>query len=550
MSETERILFVVPPNTPFNDFVNPPSNARVIHKKNGDYGSVLTEMPLGIFSLSAYLKKHAIVETRLVDFNIELNTLDEFIWQSFEQFFRSILSLPEIIAYAPSIIGVSTLFTPAYRNMLDIGQLCRELFPGAMIIAGGCVPTNMYKEIYADNDCFDALCYGEGEKLLLDLVTASDKQAYLDASRSWITRDKVWSGESFQHDFIECLDEIPFSDYDICDADLYGLNPAVKAYPGVDGKGQNFYIMTSRGCPHRCCFCGSHTVHGRTMRYYSVERIRDDLTRLRDEYGAKIIIVQDDNFMANKARALEIIGIIKELELVAVFQTGLALYALDRKTLAALKGAGVHQLFLPVESGSERVLKEVMHKPLNLSVVKKVVDNCRDLGIYANANILIGLPGETKQDIEDARAFLKTVNANWFMILIATPLVGTEMLDICLANGYLQGDYTNLDYKKANVTTEEFTAEYIQEMAYIMNLELNFVENSDFRLGNYADALKGFENAIRAKDDHAIAYYCAARCYEQLGNHERAGHYMSVAKRIAGEDPFWRKYADMFYIPI
>lgn len=550
MSETDRILFVVPPNTPFDDFVNPPSNARVIHKKNGDYGSVLTEMPLGIFSLSTYLKKHIAVKTRLIDFNIELNTVEDFTWQSFGQFFRAVLSSPEIIAYAPNIIGVSTLFTPAYRNMLDIGQLCRELFPGAMVIAGGCVPTNMYKEIYTDSDCFDALCYGEGENPLLNLVTASDRRAYLDASRSWITRDKVRSGESFQHDLIEDLDEIPFSDYDICETDLYGLNPAVKAYPGVDGKGQNFYIMTSRGCPHRCCFCGSHTVHGRMMRYYSIERIRNDLTRLRNEYGAKIIIVQDDNFMASKARALEIIGVIKELELIAVFQTGLALYALDRRTLTTLKDAGIHQLFLPVESGSERVLKEVMHKPLSLSVVRKVVDDCRDLGIYANANILIGLPGETKQDIEDARAFLKTVNANWFMILIATPLVGTEMLDICLTNGYLQGDYTNLDYKKANVTTDDFTAEYIQEMAYIMNLELNFVENSDFRLGNYAAALKGFENAIRAKDDHAIAYYCAARCYEKLGDIEQADRYMDIAKQIAGENPFWRRYADMFHIPI
>lgn len=103
---------------------------------------------------------------------------------------------------------------------------------------------------------------------------------------------------------------------------------------------------------------------------------------------------------------------------------------------------------MSVESGSNRVLKEIMHKPLNLSIVKRVVDDCRELGIYTNANILIGLPGETKQDIEDTRSFLKTINANWFLIFCANPLVGSEMFNICLKKNYLKGNYIGSDYKK------------------------------------------------------------------------------------------------------
>jgi radical SAM superfamily enzyme YgiQ (UPF0313 family) len=178
-----------------------------------------------------------------------------------------------------------------------------------------------------------------------------------------------------------------------------------------------------------------------------------------------------------------------------------------------------------------------------------VAEDCRELGIYTDVNILIGLPGETKQDIEDTRSFLKTISPNWFRINIATPLVGSEMFEIAVKNNYLKDDYISGDFKKAVVETEDFTAEYIEEMSYILNLELNFVENSDFRLGNYEIALKGFENAIRAKNDHAIAYYYAARCYEKLGNLEKAQHYMSSAK-ITAEKPFWRKYIDMFNIPV
>lgn len=546
----DKILFIVPPHINFNDFINPSYNITTQQKKYGNYGNVSTDMPLGILSLSAYVKKLAAVETKLLDFNIVLNKMERFEFQSFAEFFRSYLSVPGWADPAPTIIGISALFTPSYRNVLDIARCCRDIFPGAIIVAGGGVPTNMYKEIFRDSACFDALCYGEGERPLLGLVDADNKLQHLKENPSWITREKVESGQAFQHDFIENLDEIPFYDYGICETGEYGLNPAITAYASIEEKKQNFHVMTSRGCTHHCCFCASHTVHGRNMRYYSIPRVREDFERLKEQYGAKTIVVQDDHFMANKQRAMEILGIIKELQFVPVFQNALALYALDRKFLEVLKDAGIDQLPLAVESGSNRVLKEIMHKPLNLDIVKRVADDCRDLEIYTNVNILIGLPGETKHDIEDARAFLKTINANWFIILCATPLVGSEMLDICLKKNYLKGSYTDCNYKKAIVETEDFTAEYVQEMAYVLNLELNFVENSDFRLGNYGLALKGFENAIRAKSDHAIAYYCAAQCYEKLGNLEKAQKYMYTAKMITTEKPFWRKYADTFNIPI
>lgn len=545
----DRILFIVPPNINYEDFVNPPDNVKRVSREAGNFGVVITDMPLGILSLSAYVKKSTTTQTRLVDFNVVLNKLESFEFHSFAEFFRNFLSGSKWMDYAPSIIGISALFTPSYKNVLDIAQCCCDIFPKTVIVAGGGLPTNMYREIFQDSTSFDALCYGEGEKPLLGLVEADDKWHYLEESPSWITPKKVKSGQSFQHDFIENLDAIPFCDYDILDKDGYGLNPTISAYTSINKKQKDMPVMTSRGCPHRCCFCSSHTVHGRNMRYHSIIRISEDLRLLKDQYGAKTIVFQDDHFLANKQRAFGIIDVMHEMELTAFFPNSLALYALDRKMLEALKNIGVNQLVLSVESGSNRVLKEIMHKPLNLSIVERVADDCRELGIYTDVNILIGLPGETKQDIDDTRSFLITINANWFRINVATPLVGSEMFDICRKKNYLKGNYTDCNYKKAIVETEDFTAEYMQEMAYTLNLELNFVENSDFRLGDYKTALKGFENAIRAKNDHALAYYYAAKCYETLGDSEKAQQYMNTA-RTAAEKTFWRKYVDMFNIPI
>ncbi|MDD5155308.1 MAG: radical SAM protein [Candidatus Omnitrophica bacterium] len=546
----DKVLFIVPPNIKYEDFISPAVNVKMVSRRSGIFGAVITDIPLGVLSLSAYLKKFASVQTELIDFNCILNKTEKFEFRSFAEFFHDFLALLRSAGYAPDIIGISALFSTLYQSMLDIAECCREIFPGAVIVAGGGIPTNMYNEIFRDSACFDALCYGEGEKPLLGLVEAGDKLRYLQVSPSWLTPGKIKRRRSFRQDFIEDLDEIPFYDFGILDVDDYRLNPTIAAYPSISEKERNLPVMTSRGCVYHCSFCSSHTVHGRRMRYYSINRVREDFIRLKDQYGVKTIIFQDDHFLANEERALTIIDIMKELQITAFFPNSLALHALHRKMLRALKNIGVNQLVLSVESGSSRVLKEIMHKPLDLSVVKRVVDDCRQLGIYTDVNVLIGLPGETKQDIDDARNFLKNVNANWFRINVATPLPGSEMLEICLKKHYLKASYTDCDYKKSIVGTEDFTSEYIQEMAYILNLDLNFAENSDFRLGNYGIALIGFENAIKAKNDHLLAYYYAAKCCEKLGNLKKAQQYADTARTIAAENSFWRKYAKMFNILI
>lgn len=544
----DRLLLIVPPYVTYANYVNPAFNERTVVTESGNHGSVVTDMPIGLLSLSSYIKKSSSVEVRLLDFNILLSKLDTFNYKSFIDLFEDFLGTRGWIEFQPTVIGISTLFTPSYYNMIDISHVARKIFPHAMIIAGGGIPTNMYKEIFRDSTSFDALCYGEGEKPLAGLLKATDKQGFLDKHPSWITREKVAQQQLFSYDFVEDLDDIPFYDYDLLDPSDYNISPTMKNLPSLTEKKHLFHYATSRGCIHRCCYCSSHTVHGRRMRYHSVERVREDLKRLRDEYGAETIGFQDDHFMADKSRALSIINIAKELKLTFFFQSGLALYALDRKTLEAIKDAGMNELVLPIESGSNRVLTEIMHKPINLSIAKRVIDDCGQLGIDTDAQLLIGLPGETKADIEDTRAFLKTLDATWIRIYVATPLIGSEMFDICVKKNYLKGAYIGCDFKKAVLETEDFTAEYIEEKAYSLNLELNFVLNSDMRLGNYEKALQGFENAIRVKSDHALAFYFSAKCCLFLKLEEKYRAYKDRYQEIVDESAFWRNYVNQFYL--
>lgn len=255
----KRILFVVPPYVEFDSFVNPGFNERTVVKKIGNYGSVVTDMPIGLLSLSAYLKKHTAVEVKLVDFNIVINKIENFEYSSFSELFHDFLSAKEWLNYAPGIIGISVLFTPSYCNMVDIARVTCDIFPASLIIAGGGVPTNMYKEIFRDSACFDALCYGEGEKPLLGLVKAINKRKYLKTNPSWITEEKVQSKQSFQHDFIENLDEIPFYDYDILNVSEYGLSPTINSYASFNDK-KIFFILQLLLLVVKCLIYVSKTI--------------------------------------------------------------------------------------------------------------------------------------------------------------------------------------------------------------------------------------------------------------------------------------------------
>ncbi len=576
----DRILFIAPPHIKVGDFLTPRYNMRTAVRESGArFGAVLTDMPLGPLSISSYLKGQLgrdKVDVRVLDLNVSLNLVQKWEWntQSFADFIRhEFLTGRDRVTgqlwseFNPNIIGASMLFSPSYENFLDIIRVARQVFPNATLMGGGGVPTIVYGKIFNESPEIDAIGFGESEKPFVELLRAENRDLYLEASPYWITRAKKdLPRNMFAYNYVYDLDEIPGFDYSLVHSPDYMLNPALANYGNVDSKQANFHYMTSRGCPYHCNFCASHLVNGREMRNHSLERVRQDLTRLRDELGAKTIVMQDDNFMgsgdAGRERALQIVKILGELKLTVVFQNSLTLFALKRPFLEAMREAGVTQLVLAVESGSARVLREIMHKPLKLEYVEQVAKDCRELGIFTECNILIGNLHETEKDIADCRDFITSEKcpADWYKILIATPLVGSEFYEDAVAEALIEeGGGANFDFKQVNISTTELPAERVKHLQYSLNLEVNFVKNHNLRLGEeaiaqgnyeaavplYRQALLGFQNAVDGKPDHLFGHHFAALCYDRLGEIGKAEHHRQQAI-LASQDPFWQKWLGEF----
>ena len=122
----DRILFIAPPHIKTQDFISPRYNMRTAVRDSGArFGAVLTDMPLGLLSISSYLKARLDenqVQVRVLDLNVTLNLVQRWEWntENFADFVRHELSTGRDRVtgqlwsdFQPNIIGVSVLFSPS-----------------------------------------------------------------------------------------------------------------------------------------------------------------------------------------------------------------------------------------------------------------------------------------------------------------------------------------------------------------------------------------------------------------------------------------------------
>lgn len=548
-----NILFIVPLNESYDTVVGV-DKATLKDKLNKNIKKLYCVYPSGVLSISAYIKKHSPnINIKILDLNVFINQIAQsknFDEYKFENFIKEAMSL---IGFVPDIIGISVLFTSVYRDLIPLSSLLKKIYPDSLIVCGGHLASSLFNRIYKDDLEIDAVAFGEGEIPSLELaraVLSGKKEEYLSSSPFWITKSKSKNGFLPQDKPIIDLDEIP--PYDLNDLffpEAYFNSSSFLFMPEAIDEGHKEMLMfTTRGCPFKCVFCASHNVHGKSVRYYSTDRIKHDILYYNKKYGIDKFAFYDDHFLIKKDRALEILNFIPEKRFIASIINP-AFFSIDENIASAMKLAGVKSVILSLESGNENTLKNIIHKPSNSKKASEAVDFLHKKGINAATNIVIGLPGETKESIDSGIEYLLTTNFNWFNCFVVAPLPGSELYKICEENGYFTVDDPVLlmDFKKGLIRTKDFTPEYIEKKAYEMNLNLNYANNSDFRSGNYNNALMLFERVIHSViDTHAFAYYFAAKCCKMLQIDDKYKIYKAKYKEMIEKYPFWKKCATQY----
>ncbi len=460
--------------------------------------------PYGVLSIVNYNKDKA--EFMILD----LNKYDD--PASYPIVFKYIVE-----RFEPDIVGFSMMFDNSYQYLRRLLDITKDIDEGIITILGGAAASYSYEDILKEQPELDAICFGEGEIPLQDLLEEweyTDKIETLNSHPSWVTRYN--KKKMPQPLFVYDLDEVIDINYDYININDYRMKQAFSPFIDSQDKAQ-FFLMTSRGCPFQCTFCSNSKIHGKKVRYASVEKILEHVDKLVNEQGMEVLTIYDDQILLDTDRAKAIFRGLAKYKIRVELPNGVSVAFMDEELCFLMQEAGMDTIYLAIESGSEYVLKHLIRKPLKLEQVKPVVDMLREYNFFIHGFFVMGMPGEEDFHLMETMEFMKEIKLDWCGLNMATPVRGSALYDQCIANGWIQKQrIEDIVDKKYIIRMPGVNPAEVEEGIYRMNLRINFIENQRMAMGDYQTAIKCFEDVLQRYHNHAFAYYYIAKCKEKL----------------------------------
>ena len=347
---------------------------------------------------------------------------------------------------------------PAYARF---DALLKQRYPVTSII-GGSGPT--FNPGYIDQTTIDAACIGEGDHALVEFIVGGFRPG-----KNIRVRGEQFSG--LMHPLAD-LDSLPIPDRHI----IYRQDSVRANIPSKQ-------FVSGRGCPYLCTYCFNHSYnnmmrpHGKVIRKKSVDYLFEELNSVRRHYPLNLVLFNDDTFIVDRNWLFEFserypsaIGI----------QYGCNIRAnlIDEDIVRALKQSGCVAINWSIESGDETLRNSVLKRNMSDEQILKTADLLNRYGIRHRIGNLIGLPGETRQQM------LNTVELNiktrpvYALANIFVPYPGLDLTRYAIEKGY----YTEIpeeqlpkgyfSHSALNISPEE--NRWIQKLLYIFPLFVRF----------------------------------------------------------------------------
>jgi radical SAM superfamily enzyme YgiQ (UPF0313 family) len=388
-------------------------------------------------------------------------------------------SADKVIEYSPDVVGISGMSIEYAQSCHQLAALIKKKRPESMIIMGGAYPT-LLPEVAIKDINIDFLILSEGEFRFPRLLEAIENNADYGSMEGTAYRKDGKPVINMHTEYISDLDSVPLPDYSLVNFKEY-TNKHNKYSLYNDPRYLPYAVtISSRGCPFNCVFCSSKNLHGRRCRMRSAENVLEEIDHLVKDYGVKEIIFLDDNLLLDRKRTEKILnGIIDRKYDLHWKATNVPTFSLDEDLLKLMKKSGCYQITLPIESGNAYVLKNIIHKPLDLDKAIEVIKIAKKLDFEIACLFVIGLPGETWDQILDTVNFAEKIDVDWVVFSIATPLPKTELYDIAKERGYLEPGFNFSEFKffgygHGSITTEEFTPRELEMLRAIEWDRINF----------------------------------------------------------------------------
>lgn len=336
------------------------------------------------------------------------------------------------------LIGIKT-FSCQVKAIRATTALIRRVAPRTCIVVGGAhVSADPERAFFYFPDA-DYGVQAEAEIGFAELVAALEGDR-LGERRPHIP-GLIWrDGEHTRINpprMIENLDEIPFPAWDLMKPADFPNMP----FNGYSRRHPIAPMILTRGCPFRCTFCVAGKVNGYRVRSRSPENIMDEMRLLTRRYGVRELQFYDSNcaHRTGPLRAVLQQMIAEKLDLTWCAPNGIRLDSVDAELARLMKASGCFQVNVGIESGSPRIQRQIQ-KRLSLDGVERSVRLLRDAGLEVVGLFMLGLPGETREDMERTISLALKLPLTGASFAIYSPLPGTSDYQRLFAEGKLDLD--------------------------------------------------------------------------------------------------------------
>lgn len=362
----------------------------------GDLDADFFQMPYGLFTLAAEVISRG--------HQVKVLNLSSYSWEEVERIISELRA---------DLYGMSC-WTANRRGVAYTAALIRELYPKSHITIGGPHATPFAREMLDHYPAIDTVCVGESEPAFLELV------------------ERLGSGESTQGitgTFFRGADGIESGGKRASVRNLDELTPPQTYFA-------THILMTSRGCPWQCTFCGAETTWGRGFRGHSVEYVVDAMELSLAKLPVRMIQIKDDTFTANQKRALEICCEIRRRKLSFLWSCDTRVDVLSEELLKEMRLAGCERLSLGVESGSDTILRNI-DKKITAEEITQAAEMAKAVGISVRFYMMLGNRGETQETFAETLSFLERTKPHQYVFSCLSIYPGTRDFDQAVAEGWL-----------------------------------------------------------------------------------------------------------------
>lgn len=368
------------------------------------------EMPLGVAYIASSLL-NAGHEVMIKDFEVE-------------HFSKDVID-SQMKKFKPQVIGLS-FRTTSYRSAVEAALTIKSIDPKVVLICGGHHSTAFSEDVIKKTGC-DIVVRGEAEETVVDLMNVLERGEDLGGVAGITYKNEGNLLRTKNIDLIKDINKIPFPAWSLLPMQKYSIHS----------------LITSRGCPFSCIYCDK-SVSTRRVRCRNAENVYEEIVKLRECYGDKLIYFVDDFFFQNRKMNDELFRLIKPLGLKWQCQSRAG--AINKELVKKAKDAGCETIIFGLETGDPDELKFI-RKNSTLEKARNAVVLAKEAGIHVRANFMLGFPISTKKTVINTIKFAKSLPIDNCRFFIVTPLPNTELWEYVCANNLIAHnvDWGNFD---------------------------------------------------------------------------------------------------------